>query len=279
MASSNTRLLDGAYSYKGKFKEFSIPKKAKNNLAFQKNVINAFFEVPTCPYTEFPLSMFAEWYHELPFVRHLVETHATVGSKEFFQFSVIFLRPEVAATTSEVQGNFQWAQDMVIAFFCSIFAGDDAHACIAMSLLSSFTIMIVGRNVKKKSGMRSASGVFSQTISGNDDVFVVAAVTYRNGSDLECGSSLVVYMAVSHVLDNLPSSLVSWKYIGFGRLLLIMVIKLSTIVSASRQGIPEVDEPLPGIDIYAQLMFDSASGFFERCGFVRINDITSSAFA
>ena len=67
MASSNTCLLNSAYSYKGKLEEFSIPKKTKNNDAFRKKVINAFFEVPTRPYTEFPLSMFAEWYHELPF--------------------------------------------------------------------------------------------------------------------------------------------------------------------------------------------------------------------
>ena len=53
MASSNTCLLNSAYSYKGKLEEFSIPKKSKNNDAFRKKVINAFFEAPLRPYAEF----------------------------------------------------------------------------------------------------------------------------------------------------------------------------------------------------------------------------------
>ena len=123
MASSNTCLLNSAYKYKGKYEEFSIPNKSKNNDAFRKKIINAFFEAPLRPYAEFPLSMFAEWYHELPCVRRLVETHAALGSKEFWQFSVIFLRPEIAGTTSEVQQNCEWAQGMLIFSFARYLRG------------------------------------------------------------------------------------------------------------------------------------------------------------
>ena len=185
---------------------------------------------------------------------------------------------------------FAWARGMVIEFLanqfdasndesCASTLQNDVYSCIAMSVLSSITIMIVGRRPNKKSGIRTEVGVFSQTMAGKDDVAVIAAVTYRNGAELECGSSLVIWMAVSKVLDNMPSVISSWRRQGFGRLLLTMVIKLSTIGLLSRQGIPHNDESLPGVDIYAQLSKDPASAFFASCGFVRINDTTSSGFA
>ena len=186
--------------------------------------------------------------------------------------------------------NCSWAQAMVLDFLSIQFdaASDesdpsslhnDVYSCIAMSIMTSLTIMIVGRRHKKKRGIRNEVDAFSQTLSGQDDVFVIAAVTYRNGAEFECGSSLVIWMAVLGECDTMPSVILSWRHLGFGPLLLIMVIKLSTIGLLSCLGKPDNDEPLPGVDIYGQLSKKAASAFFAYCGFVRINDTTSSGFA
>jgi hypothetical protein len=84
--------------------------------------------------------------------------------------------------------------------------------------------MIVGRPLHAN----EVPGV-SKTVSWTKDVVVISAITFRNGTGNECGSSYVVWLLVAPSSASKPLQMTSWRGQGFGRLMLIVLIKRSTI--------------------------------------------------
>jgi len=80
-----------------------------------------------------------------------------------------------------------------------------------MALLFDPTIMIVGRPL-------CANEVpgFSKSISRTKEVVVISAITFRNGTGNECGSSYVVWLLVASSSASKSLQITSWRCQGFG---------------------------------------------------------------
>ena len=153
------------------------------------------------------------------------------------------------------------------AFYVKEFNGMlEDMCCINMALLFDAAIMIVGRPL-------CANEVpgFSKTISWMKDVVVILAITFCNGTVNECGSSYVVWLLVASASESKPLQITSWRRQGFGHLMLIMLIKRSTIELLHFLEKSVCREPLNGVDIYLQYTQVDAQAFYQSCGFVQIN--------
>ena len=75
----------------------------------------------------------------------------------------------------------------------------------------------------------------------------------------------------SGIRSTKPSILISWRRQGFGRLVLIMLIKHSTSLSLSHNGLSHCQERLPGVDIYLHCPHKDPMAFYRACGFLQIN--------
>jgi hypothetical protein len=75
------------------------------------------------------------------------------------------------------------------------------------------SIMVVGRPKNEKSP------------DDRRDTVVIAALTYPTGTGKECGQALVCWFLVAGVEYTRPRVIPQWRCLGFGRFMLIMLIK------------------------------------------------------
>ena len=270
-ASQKSLVMKEAYVFSDRANEFTAP--LGTNQRSLNKVIGTFLSAPTRPISEFSLSLFGKWYRDLPLAE--VMTHnESEHCEERWQYNVILLYPKIVRKSKEEGRKFDWAISLANAFYVKEFNGtfEDMH-CINMALLFDPTIMIVGRPL-------CANEVpgFSKSISRTKEVVVISAITFRNGTGNECGSSYVVWLLVAPSSASKPLQITSWRRQGFGRFMLIMLIKRSTIELLHFLEQPVCQEPIKGVDIYLQYTQVDAQAFYQSCGFVRINDSTSSGF-
>jgi hypothetical protein len=276
MMAKPSAMLD-AYSYLGKSEEFTAPR-GINQRSFDQRATNVFLSAPsTRCYSEFPLSMFCRWYQDLPLVHRLMELHGSQGCEDPWQFKVVLLYPKIVPTNAVEKKKFEWGTSMATNFYLEEFrVGDEAldvAGCIQMTVLFDATIMVVGRPCAESEVSAVSQSIFDK----KQGAVVVSAITFRNGTDGECGSSLVIWLLVrGQQGQRMPSALSSWRRLGFGRLLLIMVIKRSTIELLFHNNMAECNDALQGVDIYLQALSSNAWAFFQSCGFVRINHLFST---
>ncbi len=140
---------------------------------------------------------------------------------EGWQYNGILLHPKIVQKSKEEGRKFSLANSFYLKEFNGTFKD---NCCINMALFFDPTKMIVGRPL-------CANEVpgFSKTISQTKDVVVILAITFCNGTGNECGSSYVVWFLVAPSCESKPLQSTSWRHQGFGRLMLIMLIKCSTI--------------------------------------------------
>ena len=264
---SNPFKFSTAYVFEGDKDEFSKP------LYHTPRKLNGlekrFHTASLVQYSEFPISMFANWYAELPMVKRIVDNYTQLDIAEPWHFSVVILCPTGSSKSDKAMRDFRWGQNLAIDFYRSEFSGD-ANDAIAFTTAVSFdvTIMILGFPIGKK---EDASSVFKGTIARRKDGVVIAAVTYRSGTEAECGTALILWFLVSPSGGRKPSQVSSWRRRGFGRFLLLIVIKRLTLSLLHFMEMPGCHMPLSGVDIYLQSVQPHACSFYHACGFVQIN--------
>ena len=268
--SPNAFTLVNAYSFRGRSDEFTVPHHM-NHSSF-KQLTGKFLSTSTRLFSEYPLSMFGSWYEDLPLVNRLMEYHSGVNCDERWNFKVFVLNPSALAASPIDRQNFDWALSLAKKFYLLEFTGhEDDEKCINMAVNLNITIMLVGCRCPKKD-------VFGATksIAKRKEVVAIAAVTYRHGLKDECGSSLILWFLVAPPAVRMPRDLTSWRRLGLGRLMLIMVIKFSTIELLGHLEEASCALPLPGVDIYLQATQRNACAFYQSCGFVPINSFDSN---
>ena len=270
-------LLDDVYLFKDGVEEFTHPPgmPQKTWKTAVKKFLSAGIERPVY---EFPLQMFGTWFIDLP-LSDVMTFNDSPNCGEVWQYKVILLFPQIVPTKKRDREMFDWAVEAATAFYISSFSvHDDDAGCINLAVLAEPTIMVVGRPVVKR------EDAFKKSVVGCEDAVVISCITFRNGTGDECGSSLVLWLLVAP--DDLvshetlpvalkPSYISSWRRQGFGRLMLIMLIKRSTFALLCHQNRSFCQERVRGVDIYLQVgdqLKDDAMAFYLACGFVRIND-------
>ena len=74
--------------------------------------------------------------------------------------------------------------------------------------------------------------------------------------------------------DDQPAHVKLWGCLGFGRFLLIMVIKSCTRSLLIAKGYSRIKTPMDeGVDIYLKCSEQCSLAFYTNCGFVRINGV------
>ena len=269
-----------AYSFLGDTAEFFKP--PYHTAKKLRGLVSRFRTPLPQKVSEFPLQMFANWYAEdLPMVAALVECTNRAGIAEPWHYTVVILNPSGASSgkaTRKTDDKFDAHCRLAVEFYHSEFTADkNDYVSFTNAVMSDVTVMILGFRLGEK---EDPTKVFTSSMAGRKDAIVIAAVTYRcGGTKEECGTSLILWFLVSPGFNGkpaLPLQLSSWRRLGFGRLLLLMVIKRSTISVLDSLNLAACEAPLPGVDIYLQATQPHAFTFYQSCGFVHINSRTGT---
>jgi hypothetical protein len=81
----------------------------------------------------------------------------------------------------------------------------------------------------------------------------------------------VLWLLIAESESQKTFSLTSWRRQGFGRLILVMLIKHSTSLLLSHRGLSQRQESLHGVGIYVQCPHDKPMEFYQARGFCQIN--------
>jgi hypothetical protein len=114
-------------------------------------------------------------------------------------------------------------------------------------------------------------GHAKKSIIGCADSVVISCITYKNGIGDETGLLLVLWLLIAESKAQKPSIITSWRRQGFGQLMLIMLIKQSTSLLLSHNGLSHCQDRLPGVDIYLQCPHKDPMVFYCACGFLQMN--------
>jgi len=258
--------MKNAYLFKDGADEFTPPSGTKVNKAFRSQV-DRFLSSPTRVVSEFPLQMFSTWFQDLPLNDVVMSRNEAEECDKVWQYKVILLYPRIVGTTKAEVKKWNWAKAAAAEFYCSTFnASEDDVKCIDKAVAHDPSILVIGCEVVKGEEQHKKS------ISQYKDAVVISCITFRNGiGEEECGSSSVLWLLVAGETAKKPSYVVSWRRLGFGRLMLIMLIKRSTFELLFQRNLCECKESLPGVDIYLQCTQGSAMAFYRACGFVQVN--------
>jgi hypothetical protein len=110
--------------------------------------------------------------------------------------------------------RYNWAKDAVSAFCKNTFNNCEEDAAVVdASLDVDSSIVVAGRPKNEKSS------------EDRRDTVVVAALTYRTGNGNEYGKALACWFLVAGVEYTRPRVIPQWCCLGFGRFMLIMLIK------------------------------------------------------
>ena len=151
-------------------------------------------------------------------------------------------------------------------FYSTSFSSTEADLiCIDRAVQSDPTIMIVGCPLSK------GDDQFKTIVGCTADCVVISCNTFRNEIRDEVGSSLVLWLLVAESESQKPSFISSWRWQGFGHLMLIMLIKHSTSLLLSEYELSHCLTRLFGVDIYLQCPYKEPQAFYHACGFLQIN--------
>ena len=114
-------------------------------------------------------------------------------------------------------------------------------------------------------------GHAKKSIIGCADSVVISCITYKNGIGDETGLLLVLWLLIAESKAQKPSIITSWRRQGFGQLMLIMLIKQSTSLLLSHNGLLHCQDRLPGVEIYLQCPHKDPMALYRACGFLHIN--------
>jgi len=256
--------MDKAYLFRDGMDEFTPPPGTKVNKQFRSQV-RVFLSSPARAVSEFPLHMFSSWFQDLPLSK-IMNQNEREDSNEIWQYKVVTLYPARVQTNKAEATRFKWATEAARQFYSTSFNSTEADlSSIDRAVNSDPSIMIVGRPLLK------GEDPFKKSVVGCQDSVVIACITFRSGIGDEVGASLVLWLLIAESESRKPSGLTSWRRQGFGRLMLVMLIKHSTFLLLSHRELSQCQESLHGVDIYLQCPHDEPKEFYQACGFRQIN--------
>ncbi|KAI2509656.1 hypothetical protein MHU86_4776 [Fragilaria crotonensis] len=251
--------MDKAYLFRDGMDEFTPPPGTKVNKQFRSQV-RVFLSSPARAVSEFPLHMFSSWFQDLPLSKIMTQNERE-DSNEIWQFKVVTLYPTRVQTNKAEATRFKWATEAARQFYSTSFNSTEADlSSIDRAVNSDPSIMIVGRPLGKE------DDPFKKSVIGCQDSVVIACIIGD-----EVGASLVLWLLIAESESRKPSGLTSWRRQGFGRLMLVMLIKHSTFLLLSHRELSQCQESLHGVDIYLQCPHDEPKEFYQACGFRQIN--------
>ncbi len=81
----------------------------------------------------------------------------------------------------------------------------------------------------------------------------------------------MLWLLIAESKAQKPSFIASWRQQRFGRLMLIMLIKQSTSLLLSHNGLSHCQDKLPCVVMYLQCPHKDPMEFYWACGFLQIN--------
>ncbi len=174
--------------------------------------------------------------------------------------------PACVQTSKAEAARCKWATKAARQFYSTSFNSTEADlSSIDSAVNSDPSIMIVGRPLGRE------EDPFKKSVVGCQDSVVIACITFRSGIGDEVGASLVLWLLIAESESRKPSSLTSWRRQGFGRLMLVMLIKHSTSLLLYHREVSQCQKSLHGVDIYLQCPHKEPMEFYQACGFRQIN--------
>jgi hypothetical protein len=180
----------------------------------------------------------------------LVQTNKNNEEREdcnnVWQNKVVILHLGNTKKTKVEVKRWEWATAAAIKFYSTSFNSTEADlSCIKCAGTCDPSIMIVGRPLGEGEDLL-------KTIIQCPDSVVISCITFRNGTGDDTGSSLVHWLLVAESESSNPSFIASWRRQGFGRLMLIMLIKMSFFSLLSHAELLHCTTRLLGVDVYLQ---------------------------
>lgn len=221
-----------------------------------------------------PVTAFQRWYCDYQFASLFNDS---VNGKLEWEYRIIFLDPTSSDKTGEEA--VEWACGLICCFYENNFLLQNHDKDrIQYSVHHDVTIAVLGLRMQK-----GTNAVPSWR--NNKNVKVISAITYRQGKGVECSSALITWLCVSQAEDSTPMRIETWRRCGIGTFMLIPVIKICVIdgkkatstVDLTRTLVKEVKEfhPMKHVELYLQCTQEFQMRFYESCGFVHINPITT----
>ena len=245
--------MDKAFMFNDGASEFTPRPGTIVNRQFRIQV-RAFLSSHARAVSEFPLHMFSSWFQDLPLSKIMTQ-NGREDCDELWQYKVVMLYAAHVQTNKVEVARCKWATE----------AAEADLSCVNRAVKSDPSIMVVGRPLGK------GEDPFKKSVVGCQDSVVIECITFRSGKRDEVGASLVLWLLIADSASQKPSSLASWRRQGFGRLMLVMLIKHSTSLLLSHHGLSQCQESLHGVDIYLQCPHDEPMEFYRACGFRQIN--------
>jgi hypothetical protein len=224
--------------------------------------VNKFLSCNACAVSEFPLQMFSSWFRDPPLSK-LIKHDEREDCNNGWQYKVVILYPGNTKKTKVEVKRWEWATAAAIKFYSTSFNSTEADlSCIKHAVTYDPSIMIVGRSLGE------GEDPFKTIIQCPDSV-VISCITFQNGTG--DGSSLVLWLLVVESESPKLSFITSWRRQGFGRLMLIMLIKMSTFSLLSHAELSHCTTRLLGFDVYLQCPHKEPMAFYHACGFQQCN--------
>ena len=178
---------------------------------------------------------------------------------EIWEYNIVLLYPTNVQTNKAKVLRCKLATEAAGQFYRSRFEEYSSCSTIGSNNLGYWTFYWQRRRPCQKS------------IIGRADTVVISCITYQNGIGDESGLLLVLWLLIAESEAQKPSFITSWRRQGFGQLMLIMLIKQSTSLLLSHNGLLHCQDRLPGVDIYVQCPHKDPMAFCCVCGFLQIN--------
>ncbi len=108
--------------------------------------------------------------------------------------------------------------------------------------------------------------------NAKDNAMVLSAACFCHGTEAEVGMGFLLWTAVAQTYPNMPLGVdSSWRRLGIGRFMIVIIIKRLTMALLHHQGKTETNEVLEGVEIFLQSTTAQAFHFYRSCGFKQIN--------
>ena len=165
--------------------------------------------------------------------------------------------------------KMDWAQELAIDFLNSVFHSNiDDRQSIGSAVLMEFTVMIVAcRRSQKRIQPKKLYSIYE----AKGSAMVLAAACFRNGKEGEAGLGFLTWMAVAQTYPKMPLGVDSWRRLGIGRFMIIVLIKYLTMALLRYKGKRETNKVLEDVAIFLQATTPQAFQFYRSCGFKQIN--------
>jgi hypothetical protein len=188
--------------------------------------------------------MFSTWFQDLQLLKLLAHNERE-DCNEIWEYKVVLLYPTNVQTNMAKVTRCKLATGAARQFYSTSFNSTEADlSSINHAVQSDPTIMVIGHPVGK------GEDHVKKSIFGCADSVAISCITFQNGIGDETGSLLVLWLLIAESKAQKPSFTASWQWQGFGRLMLIMLIKQSTSLLLSHNGLLHCQDRLPGVDVY-----------------------------